>query len=187
MSKWRNGIRAGLRNQFFCGFKSHLGYQRQHKNCHICSCGEIGRHIQDVYFAGSSPAESTSVRQYDNLPSYASVAESADAPDLKSGVRDGVRVQFPSEAPCRGVAQLVEQRSPKPRCVCSNRITPAICEWSRTVRVRTANPSKAGSTPVVRSKSALCISTQGRFLFFVRLRLRLVQKRLNLSVCYCII
>lgn len=83
------------------------------------------RHIQDVYFAGSSPAESTSVRQYDNLPSYASVAESADAPDLKSGVRDGVRVQFPSEAPCRGVAQLVEQRSPKPRCVCSNRITPA--------------------------------------------------------------
>ena len=42
--EWRNGIRAGLRNQFFCGFKSHLGYQRQHKNCHICSCGEIGRH-----------------------------------------------------------------------------------------------------------------------------------------------
>lgn len=76
------------------------------------------RHIQDVYFAGSSPAKSTSVRQYDNLPSYASVAESADAPDLKSGVRDGVRVQFPSEAPCRGVAQLVEQRSPKPCCVC---------------------------------------------------------------------
>ena len=94
-------------------------------------------------------------REYDNLPSYASVAESADAPVLKSGVRDGVRVQFPSEAPCRGVAQLVEQRSPKPRCVCSNRITPAICEWSRTVRVRTANPSKAGSTPVVRSSSVL--------------------------------
>lgn len=104
---------------------------------------------------GSSPAESTNVWQYDNLPSYASVAESADAPDLKSGVRDDVRVQFPSEAPCRGVAQLVEQRSPKPRCVCSNRITPAICEWSRTVRVRTANPSKAGSTPVVRSSSVL--------------------------------
>lgn len=132
------------------------------------------RHIQNVYFVGSTPAESTSVRQYDNLPSYASVAESADAPDLKSGVRDDVRVQFPSEAPCRGVAQLVEQRSPKPRCVCSNRITPAICEWSRTVRVRTANPSKAGSTPVVRSKSAFCISTQGRFLFFMRLRLRFV-------------
>lgn len=113
------------------------------------------RHIQDVYFVGSSPAESTNVWQYDNLPSYASVAESADAPDLKSGVRDGVRVQFPSEAPCRGVAQLVEQRSPKPRCVCSNRITPAICEWSRTVRVRIANPSKAGSTPVVRSSSVL--------------------------------
>lgn len=140
------------------------------------------RHIQNVYFVGSTPAESTSVRQYDNLPSYASVAESADAPDLKSGVRDGVRVQFPSEAPCRGVAQLVEQRSPKPCCVCSNRITPAICEWSRTVRVRTANPSKAGSTPVVRSKSALCISTQGRFLFFVRLKLRLVQKRLKVKI-----
>lgn len=84
------------------------------------------RHIQDVYFAGSSPAESTSVRQYDNLPLYASVAEQADAPDLKSGVRDGVRVQFPSEVPYRGVAQLVEQRSPKPCRVCSNRITPAI-------------------------------------------------------------
>lgn len=132
----------------FCGFKSHLGYQRW---------------------------------QYDNLPLYASVAESADAPDLKSGVRDGVRVQFPSEAPCRGVAQLVEQRSPKPCCVCSSRIIPAICEWSRTVRVRTANPSKAGSTPVVRSKSALCISTQGRFLFFVRLKLRLAQKRLKVK------
>ena len=115
---------------------------------------------------GSSPAESTSVWQYDNLPVYASVAESADAPDLKSGVRDGVRVQFPSEAPYRGVAQLVEQRSPKPRCVCSNRITPAICEWSQTVRVRTANPSKTGSTPVVRSSSVFCISMQGRFLFF---------------------
>lgn len=122
MSKWRNGIRAGLRNQFFCGFKSHLGYQRW---------------------------------QYDNLPLYASVAEQADAPDLKSGVRDGVRVQFPSEVPYRGVAQLVEQRSPKPCCVCSNRITPAICEWSRAVRVRTANPSKAGSTPVVRSNGVL--------------------------------
>lgn len=129
-----------------------------------------------MYFAGSSPAESTSVRQYDNLPSYASVAEQADAPDLKSGVRDGVRVQFPSEAPCRGVAQLVEQRSPKPRCVCSNRITPAICEWSRTVRVRTANPSKAGSTPVVRSSSVFCISMQGRFLFFCAFQIEIGTK-----------
>ena len=116
---------------------------------------------------GSSPAESTSVWQYDNLPVYASVAESADAPDLKSGVRDGVRVQFPSEAPHKGVAQLVEQRSPKPRVACSIRAAFAICEWSQTVRVRTANPSKAGSTPVVRSNSVFCISMQERFLFFL--------------------
>lgn len=114
------------------------------------------------------------VWRYDNSLLYASVAEQADAPDLKSGVRDGVRVQLPSEVPYRGVAQLVEQRSPKPCRVCSSRITPAICEWSRTVRVQTANLLEAGSTPVFRSKSAFCISTQGRFLFFMRLRLRFV-------------
>ena len=77
-----------------------------------------------------------------------------------------MRVQLPSEVPYRGVAQLVEQRSPKPCRVCSSRIIPAICEWSRTVRVQTANLLETGSTPAFRSKSALCISTQGRFLFF---------------------
>lgn len=148
------------------------------------------------------------VWRYDNSLLYASVAEQADAPDLKSGVRDGVRVQLPSEVPYRGVAQLVEQRSPKPCRVCSSRITPArrvctyivkygckgqnnrvestklqivpqftdnplqilytpICEWSRTGRVQTANLLEAGSTPVFRSKSTLCIPTQGCFLFFL--------------------
>lgn len=127
------------------------------KSCHICSRGETGRHdtFRMCILWVRVPPRVPDVWQYDNLLLYASVAEQADAPDLKSGVRDGVRVQFPSEAPHKGVAQLVEQQSPKLCVACSIRAAFAICERSRTVRVRTANPSKAGSTPVVRSSSVL--------------------------------
>ncbi len=50
-------------------------------------------------------------------------------PDLDSGARKGLRVQFSRSAP-RNAAQSVEQQSPKPQVEGSSPSAPAI--WNRT-------------------------------------------------------
>ena len=52
------------------------------------------------------------VRTLSRLPKYATVVESADTPDLKSGVGNGVRVQVPPVAPFTLLKGLIPMNTP---------------------------------------------------------------------------
>ena len=68
----------------------------------------------------------------------------------------------------RGIAQLVEQRSPKPRAEGSNPSAPAIfADIAQLVERILGKDEVTGSTPVISSKVLKTLRFQG-FLFFIK-------------------